>query len=80
MTDNQNTQTRRPWQEPTVSVQAFIEPDTKITVERVTIGDGCWLSFKGDETMTGVSLCFNERETVEVLRDYLSAYLDGAAS
>lgn len=62
--------------EPTVSVQAFADADTKITVESVAITDGAWLNFKGDETMTGVSICLQDRETVErvfaALRDWIN--------
>lgn len=78
MTDKQNTRPAGGWQEPTISVQAFADTDTKITVEKLAIGDGAWLSFKGDVTMTGVSVCMTDRETIERVRDALSAHLDGA--
>lgn len=62
--------------EPTVSVQAFADEDTRIQVESVALTDGAWLSFKGDVTMTGVSICLQDRETVErvfaVLRDWIN--------
>lgn len=61
--------------EPTVSVQAFADAETKITVESVAITDGAWLNFKGDETMTGVSICLQDRDTVWRVRDALDHYL-----
>lgn len=78
MTDDQINRRDHAWQEPTVSVQAFAENDTRITVERATLGDGAWLNFKGDASMTGVSICMNKRAVVERLRDALSAYLESA--
>ena len=62
--------------EPTVSVQAFADADTKIKVEPVTLVRGAWLSFKGDTTMTGVSICLNDRETIERVRDILDEWLE----
>lgn len=62
--------------EPTISVQVFIDTDTLISVDPGhTTGTGTWLNVRGDNSMTGIAVHMHSREDVERMRDLLSEWL-----
>ena len=67
-------------EQPSMDVKAFLKATTKVQVyDLYEDGTQPTLRLDGDG-YGGLCIFFTDRDQVETMRDYLSAYLDGAAS